>query len=157
MSKPVLTVEIDASLWDAWQLLFVSGLRHLVVLDTDGTVGKAYGAKTTPHMIVIDKEGKVAYNGAIDSIPSADPADLAEATQYVPAALAAVADIRIAEGPSMVDRLNRERRATIGPTAEVDRASQLTSVCCHCARSAGSVAWPWQCWAVVVTSLSACA
>lgn len=37
MSKPVLTVEIDASLWDAWQLLFVSGLRHLVVLDADGS------------------------------------------------------------------------------------------------------------------------
>jgi CBS domain-containing protein len=37
MSKPVLTVEIDASLWDAWQLLFVSGLRHLVVLDNDGS------------------------------------------------------------------------------------------------------------------------
>lgn len=37
MSKPVLTVEIDASLWDAWQLLFVSGLRHLVVLDSDGS------------------------------------------------------------------------------------------------------------------------
>jgi len=37
MSKPVLTVEIGESLWDAWQLLFVSGLRHLVVLDDDGT------------------------------------------------------------------------------------------------------------------------
>jgi acetoin utilization protein AcuB len=33
MSKPVLTVEIDETLWDAWQLLFVSGLRHLVVID----------------------------------------------------------------------------------------------------------------------------
>lgn len=33
MSKPVLTVEINESLWDAWQLLFVSGLRHLVVID----------------------------------------------------------------------------------------------------------------------------
>ena len=33
MSAPVLTVEADATLWDAWQLLFVSGLRHLVVLD----------------------------------------------------------------------------------------------------------------------------
>lgn len=33
MSKPVLTVEVDESLWDAWQLLFVSGLRHLVVID----------------------------------------------------------------------------------------------------------------------------
>jgi acetoin utilization protein AcuB len=37
MSTPVLTVEADASLWDAWQLLFVSGLRHLVVLETDGS------------------------------------------------------------------------------------------------------------------------
>ena len=37
MSKPVLTVEITESLWDAWQLLFVSGLRHLVVVDEDGS------------------------------------------------------------------------------------------------------------------------
>lgn len=37
MSKPVLTVEVTESLWDAWQLLFVSGLRHLVVLDQDGS------------------------------------------------------------------------------------------------------------------------
>ena len=36
MSKPVLTVEVDESLWDAWQLLFVSGLRHLVVIDANG-------------------------------------------------------------------------------------------------------------------------
>jgi CBS domain-containing protein len=37
MSRPVLTVEVGETLWDAWQLLFVSGLRHLVVLDADGT------------------------------------------------------------------------------------------------------------------------
>jgi acetoin utilization protein AcuB len=37
MSQPVLTVEVGESLWDAWQLLFVSGLRHLVVLDGDGS------------------------------------------------------------------------------------------------------------------------
>lgn len=36
MSKPVLTVEANESLWDAWQLLFVSGLRHLVVIDENG-------------------------------------------------------------------------------------------------------------------------
>lgn len=36
MSRPVLTVEEGESLWDAWQLLFVSGLRHLVVLDANG-------------------------------------------------------------------------------------------------------------------------
>ena len=40
MSQPVLTVETDETLWDAWQLLFVSGLRHLVVIDRFGqTVG----------------------------------------------------------------------------------------------------------------------
>ena len=40
MSQPVLTVEVDETLWDAWQLLFVSGLRHLVVIDKYGqTVG----------------------------------------------------------------------------------------------------------------------
>lgn len=61
-----------------------------VVLDTDGTVGKAYGAKTTPHMIVIDKDGKVAYNGAIDSKASTDPADIAGAENHVAAALDAV-------------------------------------------------------------------
>ena len=37
MSTPVLTVEADATMWDAWQLLFVSGLRHLVVLDCGET------------------------------------------------------------------------------------------------------------------------
>jgi acetoin utilization protein AcuB len=36
MSRPVLTVEVGESLWDAWQLLFVSGLRHLVVIDGNG-------------------------------------------------------------------------------------------------------------------------
>ena len=36
MSKPVLTVEVNETLWDAWQLLFVSGLRHLVVIDDAG-------------------------------------------------------------------------------------------------------------------------
>lgn len=37
MSRPVLTVEVTETLWDAWQLLFVSGLRHLVVLNVDGS------------------------------------------------------------------------------------------------------------------------
>jgi len=37
-----------------------------VVYDPKGAIGKAYGFKTTPHVVVIDKAGKVAYNGAID-------------------------------------------------------------------------------------------
>lgn len=61
-----------------------------IVLDPDGKVGKAYGAKTTPHLIVIDKDGKVAYNGALDSKATTDVADIDSADNYVAAALDAV-------------------------------------------------------------------
>ncbi|MCW1913592.1 redoxin domain-containing protein [Luteolibacter sp. GHJ8] len=61
-----------------------------IVLDTDGKVGKAYGAKTTPQLIVIDKEGKVAYNGAIDSKATTEAADIASADSYISAALDSV-------------------------------------------------------------------
>lgn len=58
-----------------------------LLLDADGTMGKAYGAKTTPHMFVINPEGKVVYAGAIDSNDSADSKTIAKATNYVAAAL----------------------------------------------------------------------
>lgn len=58
--------------------------------DVDGTVGKAYDAKTTPHMYVINAEGVLVYNGAIDSIRSANAADIEKAENYVKAALASV-------------------------------------------------------------------
>lgn len=58
--------------------------------DADGKVGKLYGAKTTPHIFVINGEGKLVYAGAIDSIRSADAADIAKAENYAAAALAAV-------------------------------------------------------------------
>ena len=61
------------------------------LLDASGDTGRAYGAKTTPHMYVIDGEGVLRYNGAIDSIPSADPADIPNADQYVSLALAEMA------------------------------------------------------------------
>ncbi|GHE38894.1 thioredoxin family protein [Vulcaniibacterium thermophilum] len=61
------------------------------LLDPDGTVGRLYGAKTTPHMYVIDPKGVLRYAGGIDSIPSPDPADIAQATQYVPQVLAELA------------------------------------------------------------------
>ena len=61
------------------------------LLDPDGTAGRTYDAKTTPHMYVIDPKGVLRYAGAIDSIPSADTADIAKATQYVPQALAQLA------------------------------------------------------------------
>jgi peroxiredoxin len=58
-----------------------------VLLDSSGEVGRAYGAKTSPHMFVIDPEGVVIYNGAIDNQPTPDPATIASATNYVSAAL----------------------------------------------------------------------
>ena len=58
-----------------------------ILFDHDGKVGKMYGAKTTPHMFVIDKEGKLVYQGAIDSKPTANAADLAGAENYVKVAL----------------------------------------------------------------------
>jgi peroxiredoxin len=58
------------------------------LLDPDGKVGKLYGARTTPHMYVIDASGTLRYMGGVDSIASTDKDDLAKATQYVRQALA---------------------------------------------------------------------
>lgn len=57
------------------------------IADADGAIGKLYGAKTTPHMFVIDKDGNIAYHGAIDDNDSANPADAATAKNHVKAAL----------------------------------------------------------------------
>ena len=61
-----------------------------VLLDPNGTVGKLYGAKTTPHMYVIDGKGVLRYEGAIDSVSSTDQADIKDATNYVATAVDAV-------------------------------------------------------------------
>jgi peroxiredoxin len=53
------------------------------LLDPDGAVGKMYGAKTTPHMFLIDHKGVLVYQGAIDDKPSTDPADVKGAKNYV--------------------------------------------------------------------------
>lgn len=57
------------------------------ILDPSGELGRLYDAKTTPHMFVIDKEGKVAYAGAIDSDSSFRSSSIEGATNYVTAAL----------------------------------------------------------------------
>jgi hypothetical protein len=57
------------------------------LMDVDGKVGRAYGARTTPHMYLIDPQGKLLYAGAIDSIPSANTSDIKSATNYVNQAL----------------------------------------------------------------------
>lgn len=61
-----------------------------VLLDPTGVVGRAYDARTTPHMFIIDKAGKVAYMGGIDDQPTPDPDSLKGARNYVTAALADV-------------------------------------------------------------------
>jgi peroxiredoxin len=57
------------------------------LLDPNGQVGHTYGARTTPHMFVIDPKGVLIYAGGIDDTPSADPATIATAKNYVTAAL----------------------------------------------------------------------
>jgi AhpC/TSA family len=57
------------------------------LMDVDGKVGRAYGARTTPHMYLIDPQGKLIYAGAIDSIASANASDIKSATNYVKQAL----------------------------------------------------------------------
>jgi peroxiredoxin len=58
-----------------------------LLLDPDGKAGQTYGAKNTPHMFVINPEGKIIYEGAIDSKASANPADINGSTNYVKVAL----------------------------------------------------------------------
>lgn len=57
------------------------------LLDPKGDIGHLYGAKTTPHMFVIDQQGRLIYNGAIDDKASTDPSDVNGARNYVSAAL----------------------------------------------------------------------
>lgn len=58
-----------------------------LLLDPAGKVGHEYNATNTPHMYVIDPEGKLIYSGAIDDKPTANPKDVEGATNYVKAAL----------------------------------------------------------------------
>jgi len=61
-----------------------------LLLDPGGKVGKAFDARTTPHMYLIDPEGTLVYQGAIDSEVSTDPDDIEGATNYVVAAYKSV-------------------------------------------------------------------
>lgn len=63
-------------------------IEYPLLMDTDGEVGRAYGAKRTPHMYIIDKDGKLRYNGAIDNNPRARaPLSEEDVTNYVEQAL----------------------------------------------------------------------
>lgn len=58
-----------------------------LLIDSDGSVGKLYNAKTTPEMFVVNGEGTLVYMGAIDDQPNPDPGTIEGATNYVTAAL----------------------------------------------------------------------
>lgn len=68
-------------------------MTNPVLLDADGTVGKAYGATNTPHMFVIDKKGTLVYAGAIDNSPDGEgkSAPDGKLVNYVDAALGELA------------------------------------------------------------------
>jgi len=63
-----------------------------VLLDEDGTMGRAYGAQTTPHLFVIDGSGTLVYMGGIDDRATTDPADVDGAKNYVRRAMADLAE-----------------------------------------------------------------
>jgi peroxiredoxin len=54
-----------------------------VLMDEEGTVGKVYNARVTPHMYIVNPQGRLAYAGAIDSIPSARVSDIDKAANFV--------------------------------------------------------------------------
>src|SRR6266480_1554479 len=61
--------------------------QSALLLDPEGRAGRAYGAKNTPNMVVINPDGKIVYEGAIDSKATPNPADIPNSTNYVKAAL----------------------------------------------------------------------
>jgi len=86
-SAPRMEGYFTAKTARAWRAK-VGSHATAVLLDSSGVVGRAYGAKTTPHMFVIDRTGRVAYMGGIDDRPYQDPESLKGAKPYVANALA---------------------------------------------------------------------
>jgi hypothetical protein len=73
-----------------------------VILDESSDIGRLYGAKTTPHMYIINPAGDLVYMGGIDNIPTSNEADIAKATNYVKVALQDMAD-----GKPITDNVTR--------------------------------------------------
>ena len=94
------TSEELAKAYKEWNATFKT-----MLLDPDGNVGRMFDAKTTPHMYIIDKEGKLVYAGAIDDDPRGNKT---EKTNYVDAALSSVL-----EGKSVSNTTNRSYGCTI--------------------------------------------
>jgi peroxiredoxin len=67
------TSSADQKANNAWVKQY--DLSYPILDDSSGKVGKEYGAKTTPHMFVIDRSGKLVYKGGIDNDPQGEKAD----------------------------------------------------------------------------------
>lgn len=97
VAKNVVWLSIDSSNRSSWDFMEPAklgewmqtkgGAQSAVLVDPDSATARAYQAKTTPHMFVIDPTGKIVYAGAIDDRPSTRPADPPAANNYVRAAL----------------------------------------------------------------------
>lgn len=86
-SAPGMQGYLTAEQARGWKAKAKAGSTELL-LDPDGVVGRLYEAKTTPHMFIVDKAGRLAYQGGIDDKASSDPASLKGAKNYVALALA---------------------------------------------------------------------
>ena len=73
-----------------------------VILDESSAIGRLYGAKTTPHMYIINPAGDLVYMGGIDNIASSNEDDIPKATNYVKVALQ-----DLAEGKPIADQVTR--------------------------------------------------
>jgi peroxiredoxin len=80
---------LEPAAFDAWMKQHAAA-PTAALMDQDGVVGQAYGARTTPHLFIIDPKGVLVYAGGIDSVASARADDIKTATNYVAKALGEV-------------------------------------------------------------------
>ncbi len=93
VDKGVVWLSINSTETSSWEYMAPAKLvawqkerksqPTAVLVDEEGTAGKAYGARTTPHMYIVNPQGRLIYAGGIDSIPSSDPQDIKRAVNYV--------------------------------------------------------------------------
>jgi peroxiredoxin len=77
-----ISAEQAKKIMDSWKTK-----QTALVLDPESKIAKLYGAKNTPNMVIINPDGKIVYEGAIDSKATPNPADIPSSTNYVKAAL----------------------------------------------------------------------
>jgi AhpC/TSA family len=82
----------DLAKWMKDQKAPVANTSMHTLMDEDGKIGKAYGARTTPHMYIVDKQGMLVYAGGIDSIATASASDISKAVNYVKVSITEMAN-----------------------------------------------------------------